>query len=152
MHCYEFENNIISYYEGKIPQSLAAAMQKHMEHCSSCMALYHKVTSTYTALDHPGEVPQFAAENFLAGVEAKLQQGRQNRAALFIKRISAVAATAIIIAGLAGGFFLGKEIAPATDGNSLATQETYINTLASEFYIETEEKYAFDTYYEEGEK
>lgn len=151
MHCYEFENNIISYYEGEISPSVAEAMDKHMNHCKSCRELYGQVTGAYTALDAAVPPPAFRLDAFQAGIEEKLQTTRQNHASLFLRRIPAAAAAVIILAGLAAGIFLGKQIVSPAD-SSLTSQEAYISSLASDFYIDTDEKYAFDTYYTEEEK
>lgn len=151
MRCHEFENNIISYYDGEISPSLAVAMEEHMSHCKSCRELYRQVTGTYTAMDTPVAPPAFRAAAFHAGIEEKLQDTRQKQSSLFLRRIPAAAAVMIILAGLAAGVFLGKQIVSPGDSR-LTSQEAYISTLATDFYLDTDEKYAFDTYYTEEEK
>ncbi|MGM0566114.1 MAG: hypothetical protein ACQESX_05095 [Bacteroidota bacterium] len=149
MHCSEFEKNIISFHEGILEQETASEMQSHMQQCNTCKRLYQEVTATYDVVDQNEALPEFSVETFYEGIREKLSNANPGVLSQSLQMFANIAASIVIMTGLASALFLTINLsAPATTANN---EDAYIQELTNEFHLDTEEKYAFETYYQDTE-
>lgn len=149
MHCNEFEKNIISLHEGTLAKETASEMHNHMRGCDACRSLYQEVTATYNVFDQHKALPAFSAESFYDGIREKLSDSHSGGLSRSLQLFANIAASIVIMTGLASALFLTINLSsPVTTANN---EDAYIQELTSEFLLDTEEKYAFETYYQDIE-
>jgi len=149
MHCSEFEKNIIDFHEGSLAEETASEMQSHMQQCDSCRQLYHEVTASYDAFEQEEKLPAFSTDAFYEGIREKLKKPHEGALSNSLQLVANIAASIVIMTGLASAIFLTINLtSPEITANN---EDAYIREMTSEFLLDTEEKYAFETYYQDTE-
>ncbi|HKK10095.1 MAG TPA: zf-HC2 domain-containing protein [Bacteroidales bacterium] len=145
MSCREFEENILSYRDGQLDAGKSEAMEAHMNACSSCSLLYREVSSTYGAFDEFVDAGIPDAASFVDEVMEQVEVKQSQSVFQLFRKAAAVAASVILIAGLAAALIAGTSI--VRSGSTVATSENeYISSLASDFHLNTEEEVTFESY------
>ena len=150
MRCKEFENKIIDYLESNLPHADMERMEEHKEECRNCNRLYSEIRQTYGMLDNE-RIPVLQ-DGFFERVQAKKRQSRNTTGRVItLNRVYAAAAAIAIMVGLALGIMLGSNL--ADNRESLADNEHiyYMDSIASDFYLNTEQTASLETYLVEEE-
>lgn len=145
MSCREFEENILSYHDGQLDAGESEAMEAHMNACSACALLYREVSSTYDAFDEFVDAGIPDAASFVDEVMEQVEVKQSQSVFQLFRKAAAVAASVILIAGLAAALIAGTSI--VRSGSTVATSENeYFSSLASDFHLNTEEEVTFESY------
>lgn len=150
MRCKEFENKIIDYLESDLSDSDMTRMKEHLGKCDNCNHLYTEIKSTYGLLEQE-KTPKLKA-GFFERVQSRKNQPNATSGKVFIlNRFYAAAAAIAIMVGLALGIMLGSNL--SGNGATMANGEHtyYIDSIASDFYLNTEQTASLETYLVEEE-
>lgn len=150
MRCKEFENKIIDYLEGRLQDTELIRMKEHLETCGHCNRLYAEVRRTYDMLGQE-KAPELQA-GFYDRVLARMQsQLPRTERVITLNRVYATAATVLVLVGLALGILLGSNM--AGNGASMAGNEQiyYMDSVASDFYLNTEQTASLENFLVEEE-
>ncbi len=148
MNCRGFEEKILNYIDGELPAKEMQAMQEHQASCSHCAALLEQVKGTYNAFNDELDIDLPDAESFADEVLERYEKSQSPALYSLIRKTIAVAASVILMAGMAAGIIAGTSIAK-TSGT---TEETdYFSALASDFHLNTDDDVSFESYLMEQE-
>lgn len=111
MNCNQAQNHFLFFMEGSLSSQKTREVQEHLEKCDACAILLNDVEKTYRAFDnvHVPEVNPYLSTR----IDARLKKNHLEIevASLPLRRIfPKVAATAIIIIGIALGVFVGGQM------------------------------------------
>lgn len=150
MRCKEFENKIIDYLESELSDSDMNRMKKHLEECDNCNHLYTEIKKTYELLEQE-KAPELQAGFFERVQSRKTFQNATSGKMVTLNRFYAAAAAIAIMVGLALGITLSSNLSGngATMANGNHTY--YIDSIASDFYLNTEQTASLETYLVEEE-
>jgi len=150
MRCKEFENKIIDYLEETLPAKETDRVNEHLERCDQCSRLYDEIRRTYRMLDQE-KAPQMQP-GFYERVKTKMDSERPEAGkSIRLNRFYAAAASILVLIGLALGILLGSNL--AGNGSSMASEEHtyYMDSIASDFYLNTEQTASLENFLVEEE-
>jgi anti-sigma factor RsiW len=145
MNCHEFEKHIIDYLEGNLPDGKGQEMAQHLKECDACNTLYSQVAATYRAFDEALVLK--TDSGFTEEVTQKTRALHPVKTIKMAKIIQyAAAAIILLFVSLSGGIMIGTQL-HQKNMNTETTQETaYYNTLATSFYLRTDDAQSFESY------
>ncbi len=149
MNCRGFEEKILNYIDGELTAEEMLAMHEHQASCSQCATLFEQVNATYNALNDNLDTDLPDAESFTDEVLERYEKSQSPALQTFMRKAIAVAASVILMAGMAAGIIAGTSIA-----NTSGTMEEseYFSALASDFHLNTDENVTFESYLMEQEE
>lgn len=150
MRCKEFENKIIDYLASDLSDSDMSRMKKHLEECDNCNHLYTEIKKTYELLEQE-EAPTLKA-GFFERVQSRQKAPNATSGKMVtLNRFYAAAAAIAIMVGVALGITLSSNL--SGNGASVANgnHTYYIDSIASDFYLNTEQTASLETYLMEEE-
>lgn len=150
MRCKEFENRIIDYLESNLPEADMERMEEHREKCRVCNRLYSEIRQTYGLLEN--EQFPVLQDGFFDKVQDKKKQSRDTSGRVItLNRVYAAAAAIAIMVGLALGIMLGSNLTGNQEAIAGDEHTYYMDSIASDFYLNTEQTASLETYLVEEE-
>jgi anti-sigma factor RsiW len=123
MNCNEYRDNLITFLKGELPGKEAARIREHLNGCSECRSFASFLSSTLGIIQVEKNVePDPFMITRIQGALQKTPSPGVSRS-LKTRLIPAFAFSLFILAGIFGGFGLGRLITPGSSHTSAAQEE-----------------------------
>lgn len=136
MNCNQAQNHFLFFMEGSLSSQKTREVQEHLEKCDACTILLNDVEKTYRAFDKipvPEVNPYLSTriDALLKEEHLEIEVARLPFRSIFPK----VAATAIIIIGIALGIFVGGQMKylHTEEGNLNDVVKTYTDVYKASY-------------------
>lgn len=99
MNCKEFENKLIFYIEGSLPDNETANMKSHLNDCNTCKTLHEKMSAALTLIDQDKitETNPFFFNRLTEQLEKNNQKSKLKTKDFYLQVVSYAAAIAIAV-------------------------------------------------------
>lgn len=138
MNCKQARNHFLFCMDGSLHEAESAALQEHLAGCKACTLLFANIKETYNAFDN-ATVPEINPY-IVSKIEAKLRTPsiEIDVARLPFKKVfPKVAASAVLIIGIALGVFVGEKMqylhTSSNDSNLNEVVKTYTDVYKASY-------------------
>lgn len=132
MKCKDFQDQLLDYTEGNLPEDSLRAMEAHAGNCSSCAVLLDKFREVAGAI---ALEKQTLPDPFIA---TRIVQQLENAATRPVQRnfpaLRPILVTFGLLAALAAGFLVGN--AGASRKTGTAVENTQLEMLKTNFFVQ----------------